>query len=59
VETRGVIVADGVKEMARAVLELLVDPAAAARLGSEGHHAVATNHSWEAALSPLIEALAQ
>jgi len=54
---RGVVVADSAAEMVDAVAELLADPAAAYQLGTEGHHAVAADHGWDASLAPLFASL--
>ncbi len=54
---RGVVVADAPEDMASAVARLLADPAASAALGRAGVAAVAADHSWEAAVRPLVAAL--
>ena len=54
---RGVVVADDPAEMADAVVGLLQDADRAARLGSDGACAVADDHSWHAAVRPLLEEL--
>jgi glycosyltransferase involved in cell wall biosynthesis len=54
---RGVVVADAAAAIAGALVELLKDPAAAADMGRAGHDAVATDHSWDGALAPLLEAV--
>ncbi len=54
---RGVVVADDARSMADAVADLLADPARAMELGSRGHDAVTTEHTWDAALAPLLEAV--
>jgi glycosyltransferase involved in cell wall biosynthesis len=55
---RGVVVADDAAGMADAVTTLLEDPEAATTLGQVGHDAVVASHSWDAALAPLLEAVA-
>jgi glycosyltransferase involved in cell wall biosynthesis len=55
---RGVVVADDAAAMADAVTALLDDPDAATALGRTGHDAVVASHSWDAALAPLLEAVA-
>jgi glycosyltransferase involved in cell wall biosynthesis len=54
---RGVVVADTPRAMANEILSLLRDPAESHRLGTLGAAAVATDHSWEAAVAPLIAKL--
>ena len=54
---QGVVVADTVPGLADAIVDLLLDPAAAAALGRAGHDAVKARHSWDVALAPLIEAV--
>jgi glycosyltransferase involved in cell wall biosynthesis len=54
---RGVVTADTVAGLAGAVADLLLDPAGAAALGQIGHDAVKADHSWDAALAPLMEAV--
>jgi glycosyltransferase involved in cell wall biosynthesis len=54
---RGVVVADDPADMAAAVVELLRDPRASAELGRQGIEAVAADHSWAAAVRPLLAAL--
>ena len=54
---RGVVVADAAATIAGALVELLKDPRAAADMGRAGHDAVATDHSWDGALAPLLEAV--
>ncbi len=54
---RGVVVADSASSMADAVVELLGDGDAAARLGRAGHEAVEADHSWDRALAPLLAAV--
>ena len=54
---QGVVVADTVPDLADAIVDLLLDPAAAAALGRAGHDAVKARHSWDVALAPLIEAV--
>jgi glycosyltransferase involved in cell wall biosynthesis len=55
---RGVVVADDAAGMADALTSLLDDPDAAGTLGQAGHDAVVASHSWDAALAPLLEAVA-
>ncbi|HIE39209.1 MAG TPA: glycosyltransferase [Anaerolineae bacterium] len=45
---RELLVADGAEEMARAILDILSDPALAARLSAKGRRYVEAHHSWEA-----------
>ena len=54
---RGVVVADTAAGLAEAIAGLLVDPARASALGRAGHDAVAADHTWDAALAPLLEAV--
>jgi polysaccharide biosynthesis protein PslH len=54
---RGVVVADTPGDLADAVVDLLLDPARAAALGRTGHEAVTADHTWDAALAPLMEAV--
>jgi polysaccharide biosynthesis protein PslH len=54
---RGVVVADTADGLADAVVELLDDPARAAALGLAGHRAVTADHTWDAALAPLLQAV--
>ena len=54
---RGVVVADTAEGLADAIVSLLVDPARASALGRTGHDAVAADHTWDAALAPLLEAV--
>ena len=54
---RGVVVEDDPRRMASVVADLLNDPARAGELGRLGAKAVASDHSWEAALRPLLAAL--
>jgi polysaccharide biosynthesis protein PslH len=54
---RGVVLADTVEGLADAIADLLLDPAGAAALGRMGHDAVKAEHSWDAALAPLMEAV--
>jgi polysaccharide biosynthesis protein PslH len=55
---RGVVVADTAPALAKAIADLLLDPARAAGLGRAGHDAVAADHTWDAALAPLLRAVA-
>jgi glycosyltransferase involved in cell wall biosynthesis len=54
---RGVVVADTAPALAGAIADLLLDPARAAALGRAGHEAVAADHTWDAALAPLLQAV--
>jgi glycosyltransferase involved in cell wall biosynthesis len=54
---RGVVVADTASALAEAIADLLLDPAHAAALGRAGHDAVAADHTWDAALTPLLQAV--
>jgi len=54
---RGVVVADTAAGLADAIADLLVDRARAVALGRLGHDAVASDHTWDAALAPLLEAV--
>jgi polysaccharide biosynthesis protein PslH len=54
---RGVVVADDGVGIADALVELLKDPERAADMGRAGHDAVVTDHSWDGALAPLLEAV--
>jgi glycosyltransferase involved in cell wall biosynthesis len=54
----GVVVADDPAGLAAAIVELFGDPAGAARLGREGHDAVAARYGWDATLAPLLDAIA-
>jgi polysaccharide biosynthesis protein PslH len=56
---RGVVVADTAPALAGAIEGLLLDPAHAAALGRAGHDAVAADHTWDAALAPLLQAVGQ
>jgi glycosyltransferase involved in cell wall biosynthesis len=53
---RGVVVADTAAELADAISSLLVDATRASALGRAGHDAVTADHTWDAALAPLLEA---
>jgi glycosyltransferase involved in cell wall biosynthesis len=53
----GVVVADDAPGLAAAVVELLDDPERAARLGRDGHEAVAARYGWDATLAPLLDAI--
>jgi glycosyltransferase involved in cell wall biosynthesis len=52
---RGVIVADSAVGLAEAIVGLLDDPVRASALGRTGHEAVVADHTWDAALAPLLE----
>jgi glycosyltransferase involved in cell wall biosynthesis len=54
---RGVVVADTAPALAGAIADLLLDPSHAAALGRAGHDAVAADHTWDAALTPLLQAV--
>lgn len=54
---RGVVVADDPAAMAEAIISLLEDADLAARLGTDGARAVAEDHSWHAAVRPLLAEL--
>ncbi len=54
---RGVVIADTAPALAEAIADLLLDPVRAAELGRTGHEAVAADHTWDAALAPLLEAV--
>ena len=54
---RGVVVADTAAGLADAIADLLVDRARAVALGRLGHDAVASDHTWDAARAPLLEAV--
>jgi glycosyltransferase involved in cell wall biosynthesis len=51
---RGVVVADTAAGLADAVARLLADPDRAVAMGRAGHDAVATDHTWDVALAPLL-----
>jgi glycosyltransferase involved in cell wall biosynthesis len=51
---RGVIVADTAVGLADVIVGLLDDPERASVLGQTGHEAVEANHTWDAALAPLL-----
>ncbi len=54
---RGVVVEDDPARMAQAVVDLLADAGASAELGRRGAQAVAQDHSWAAAVRPLLAEL--
>jgi glycosyltransferase involved in cell wall biosynthesis len=54
---RGVLVADTAPGLAEKIADLLLDPARAAGLGRMGHDAVVADHTWDAALAPLLQAV--
>ncbi len=56
---RGVVVADDTDSMVQEITRLLTDAPTAARLGKLGHQAVRDEHTWDAALAPLLVAVAQ
>ena len=53
----GVLVADTAPALAGTIADLLLDPARAARWGGAGHDAVVADHTWDAALAPLLQAV--
>lgn len=55
---RGVVVEDEPQRLAAAVVALLDDPEGCAELGRRGADAVAADHSWPAAVRPLLAELA-
>ena len=55
---RGVVVEDDPDRMAATLAELLSDGGRSAELGRAGVDAVAADHSWSAAVRPLLAALA-
>ncbi len=55
---RGVVVADTAAGLAEAVADAPARPRRAAALGRAGHDAVVADHTWDAALAPLLEAVA-
>ena len=55
---RGVVAEDDPDRMAAAIVELLRDPEASAALGRRGAEAVAADHTWSAAVRPLLSAVA-
>jgi glycosyltransferase involved in cell wall biosynthesis len=55
---RGVVVADDTDSMVREITRLLVDPEHARQLGKLGHDAVNADHTWDAALAPLLSTIA-
>jgi sugar transferase (PEP-CTERM/EpsH1 system associated) len=54
---RDLVVADGAEEQARAIGDLLADPAAAAAIGSAARRRMEQAYRWEAQLAPLAEIL--
>ncbi len=50
------VVANDAPGIADALVELLKQPGRAADMGRTGHDAVASDHSWDGALAPLLEA---
>lgn len=54
---RDLIVADGAEAFAKAIRELLSDPARAARLGADARALVVRDYRWDARLAPLAELL--
>lgn len=55
---RGVVLADDTDSMVHEISRLLVDPDVANQLGKLGHAAVIADHTWDAALAPLLSAVA-
>jgi glycosyltransferase involved in cell wall biosynthesis len=53
----GVTLADEPAAMARAIVELLRDPARAQELGRAGHDSVNARFAWDATLAPLVAAV--
>lgn len=56
---RGVVVQDDPQHMAAVIVELLQDSERCAELGGQGAAAVAADHSWPAAVRPLLARLPQ
>ena len=54
---RGVVVADDPAAMAQEITALLTDPGRATELGLAGARAVGEDHSWTAAVRPLLASL--
>jgi polysaccharide biosynthesis protein PslH len=54
---RGMIIADDTAAMVNEICQLLSDPPAATLLGKLGHEAITEQHTWDAALAPLFEAV--
>ncbi|RBY87383.1 glycosyltransferase [Blastococcus sp. TF02A-26] len=54
---RGVLVEDAPERMAAALVDLLTDRRTAEALGRRGAEAVAADHSWTAAVRPLLDEL--
>ncbi len=54
---RGVLTEDDPARMAAAIAALLTDPERSTELGRQGAAAVAADHSWTAAVRPLLSAL--
>jgi glycosyltransferase involved in cell wall biosynthesis len=52
---RGMLIADTAPDFAATVADLLLDPARADELGRAGHDAVLADHTWDAALAPLLK----
>ena len=55
---RGVVVADDASTMVDALSTLLDDGPGATALGAQGRQAVVSEHTWDAALAPLLERVA-
>ena len=53
----GVVVADDPAGLAGAIVDLFDDPQRAARLGRQGHDAVAARYGWDTTLAPLLDAV--
>jgi glycosyltransferase involved in cell wall biosynthesis len=56
---RGVVLADTTDAMVEEITRLLADADEAVRLGTLGHGAVTDDHTWDAALAPLLAAVAR
>jgi glycosyltransferase involved in cell wall biosynthesis len=54
---RGVVIADDPRAMAEEISRLLTDATEATRLGTLGHEAVRSGHTWDTTLAPLVEAV--
>lgn len=51
----GIIAADKPEDFASAIVDLLVNPAAARKLGARGHDMVEQRYAWPIVLQPLVE----
>ena len=56
---RGVVVADDAAAMTQALVDAARGSRHRARLGRQGHDAVAAEHTWDAALAPLLAQVAR